>query len=208
MRRIAKRVLEQLREHASGLLEVVVDRGHLIRSFAIDNNGTFYIAINRRTAVLASAIGLSFAIMLIVLSVLAISTAGGAGAQARKANRAVAEASAAVAIAREAQAGSCERVNFLRGQSNRTDAVGFLAYINGYLRERRLAEVGPNSATHARSAQRFLSLASQLTYTEPTDCERANSDPGRYEPPRPQQFTLRIAMRKLLPRLPDIRAPR
>lgn len=84
-----------------------------------------------------------------------------------------------LAKADDVERAACERVQVLRGQSNREARVIYLT-LNGAQRSA--------DARQSRFADLYAELAATVTFTPPTDCDGAVKSPGSYRPPAPIQF--------------------
>jgi hypothetical protein len=93
------------------------------------------------------------------------------------------------AVIKSGLSGACKRVNTLRvKEANRNAQVIWAAFYYSWERERKLATMGQDEQTHAKSALYIRKSMDSMTWVPVTDCAAAVADPDDYDPPRPQRF--------------------
>lgn len=84
---------------------------------------------------------------------------------------------------------SCQRVNALRQAINSNALVLAVSVESAAARERKLAQTGPQKATHRQSLIALQIIKGFYVYRPLTDCHRAVFDLNGYQPPKSRPFT-------------------
>lgn len=93
------------------------------------------------------------------------------------------------AVIKAGLSGACKRVNTLRiSEANRNAQVIWAAFYYSYQREQKLATMGQDEATHAKSALYLRKSMDAMTWVPLTDCRAAVAHPDDYDSPRPERF--------------------
>lgn len=145
-------------------------RSRLIRSIAVDDDGVFYIAINRKIGTLVVAVALSVAIVLTTLSVIALSNTRRIAHQQQRRT--------------ESALGECQRVQILRDNLNSFEGTVYV-FVDAAYKARLASYRASHLHVDLAAARAYRVLRASVQYIPPTDCGAAVGAPLTYEPPSP-----------------------
>lgn len=143
---------------------------HLIRSIAVDDEGVFYIAIDRRLGVLTAAITFALAVVVTVVSVLALANSARISGQQQQ--------------LRDGAFGECRRIQILRDDLNNFEGTVYV-FVDAAYKARAAAYASTGDPSDRKAAHAYRILLRAVQYIPPTNCNAAVDHPLSYTPPAP-----------------------